>query len=144
MTLAGCVLAVAIAVAACTGQSEPDGPAIPTCEVRFAAPSGFAPGETFEQPYDDRIGVRLGFLDDQGREFHVFAGIPGEFGEGLPEGGEMQLADGATGSVLGRRQVWVVRWDEGDVCDPRAVLVNGVDRDGFEALLLDAGLVAGS
>ena len=137
------IVVFGLVTSACAGGSAPQEPNVPTCEVRFAAPSGFAPSETFEEPYADRIGVRLGFVDDQQREFHVFAGIPGEFGEGLPEGGELALPDGWTGSVLGRGRVWVVRWEQGDRCDPRAVLVNGVDRDGFEALLVDAGLVAG-
>ena len=129
--------------AACGRDGDSDQqPAIPICEVRFAAPAGFAPSETFEEPYEDRVGVRLGFVDEGRREFHVIAGIPGEFGEGLPAAGEITLIGGHTGHVIGRGEVWVVRWDEGDLCDPRAVLANGFDRDAFDAVLVDAGLVA--
>ena len=110
------------------------------CEVRFAAPSGFAPLETFEQRYEDRIGVRLGFRDAARREFHVFAGIPGEFGEGLPDAGELTLAEGNTGLLVGTGRVWMVTWTQGDVCDPRAVLGNGFRRKAFEAALVDAGV----
>jgi len=134
--------ALALAAAGCSGDATSGGSRIPICEVRFAAPDGFAPSETHEERYDDRIGVRLGFADDAGRELHVFAGIRGEFGEGLPGAGDVDLADGGTAAVLGRDDVWVVRWDAGDVCDPRVVLVNGFDRDGLQEVLSDAGLVA--
>ena len=111
------------------------------CEVRFAAPDGFAPIETFEDDYPDHIGVRLGYRDDRRREFHVLVGIPGEIGEGLPAAGSVELAGGETGTVLGRDDVWVVVWREGDVCDPRAVIGNGFTRSEFVAALTDAGLV---
>jgi hypothetical protein len=132
----------AMLASACAGDGA-DAPAAPTCEIRFAAPSGFAPTETFEQRYDDRIGVRLGFRDVRRREFHVFAGIPGEFGEGLPDAGTLRLTDGRIGALVGRGDVWFLTWTEGDRCDPRAVLGNGFSRSGFESALVDAGLATG-
>jgi hypothetical protein len=121
------------------GCAAPDDPLV-VCGVRFAAPAGFDPLEAFEEEYPDHIGVRLGFRDERGREFHVFAGIPGEFGEGLPTAGSLQLTEGRVGSLAGRARVWVLTWEEGGRCDPRAALGNGFTREGFDAALVDAGL----
>ena len=111
------------------------------CAVRFAAPSGFEPLETFEETtYPDHIGVRLGFRDEERREFHVLVGIPGEIGEGLPSAGDLELAEGRTARLVGQDRVWIVIWTEGDLCDPRAVIGNGFSRDEFVGALEDAGL----
>jgi hypothetical protein len=132
--------AVLLALAACsTGADGSDEADRVECEVRFAAPQGFRPLEPFEEEYADRVGLRLGFRD-AGREFHVFAGIPGEFGEGLPDAGRLGLTEGRIADLLGRGEVWVAIWDEGDVCDPRVVLGNGFSRDGFVRALVDAGI----
>ena len=111
------------------------------CEVRFAAPSGFAPLDTFEEDYPDHVGVRLGFRDAQLREFHVLVGIPGEIGEGLPPAGELMLSEGRTARLLGRDRVWIAVWTEDDLCDPRAVIGNDFTRDEFIQALTNAGLV---
>lgn len=134
-------LLLLVALSGC-GGSERDAPADerPVCEVRFAAPSGFAPLEPFEEQYPDHVGVRLGFRDDERREFHVLVGIPGEFAEGLPVLGETELSEGRTGILVGSDDVWIVTWDEGDLCDPRAVIGNGFTQSGFVDALEDAGL----
>lgn len=137
-------IAVLLLAAACSSSAPPaEEPSTPTCEVRFAAPSGFAPLESFEERYEDHIGLRLGFRDGQDREFHVFAGIPGEFGEGLTWTERLPLDDGRSGAMSGDmgHEVWVVEWREGDVCDPRAVLGTGFTRAEFLAALGDAGLI---
>lgn len=121
------------------GCAAPDDPLV-VCGVRFAAPAGFDPLEAFEEEYPDHLGVRLGFRDERGREFHVFAGIPGEFGEGLPAAGSVPLTEGRVGSLAGRAHVWVLTWEEGGRCDPRAALGNGFTREEFHAALVDAGL----
>jgi hypothetical protein len=122
-----------------SGCAAPDDPPV-VCGVRFAAPAGFDPLEAFEEEYPDHVGVRLGFRDERGREFHVFAGIPGEFGEGLPAAGPVPLTEGRVGSLAGRGHVWVLTWEEGGRCDPRAALGNGFTREEFHAALADAGL----
>jgi hypothetical protein len=132
-----------LALAAC-GHASVERPPAPECEVRFAAPSGFAPTETFEERYPDRIGVRLGFRDVAHRELHVFAGIRGEFGEGLPDAGTIEMTDGLTGTLVGRDDVWFLTWTLGDRCDPRVVLGNGFSRKAFQATLVDAGLAPAS
>lgn len=129
-----------VLAAACSGSDDAPPAERPICEVRFAAPSGFGPLETFEEEYPDHIGVRLGFGDDEQREFHVLAGIPGEIGEGLPDAGELGLTEGRTGALLGREEIWVLTWREDDRCDPRVVIGNGFTRAGFLAALVDAGL----
>jgi hypothetical protein len=128
--------ATAFAIGGCTAADEPR----VVCGVRFAAPAGFDPLEPFEEQYADHVGVRLGFRDDRGREFHVFAGIPGEFGEGLPAAGSVALTEGRSGNLAGRAEVWVLTWEEGGRCDPRAVLGNGFTREEYRAALADAGL----
>lgn len=133
-------LAVALLAAACSSGPIAEPPLDPECEVRFAAPQGFAPLDPLEVDYPDHVGLRLGFRDADRREFHVFAGIPGEFGEGLPDAGELPMSEGRTGLLLGDRTVWVLTWLEEDVCDPRAVLGSGFSRKGFLEMLAEAGL----
>jgi hypothetical protein len=132
-----------LTLVACAGggatSAEPE-PERMVCEVRFDAPAGFEPLETFEERYPDHVGVRLGFRDPSGRELHAFAGIPGEFGEGLPDAGEVDVG-GRTGRLFGRGEVWVLVWREGGVCDPRAALGNGLERRAFLAALEQAGTV---
>lgn len=135
-----------LALAACAGgtgqapEAAPAGP--PVCDARFAPPAGFEPTETFKEEYPDRIGVRLGYADGEGRELHAFAGIPGEFGEGLPDAGIVTLSGGRTGQLSGGpNAVWVVSWDEDGPCDPRAVLGSGFGRRAFLAILEGSGLV---
>jgi hypothetical protein len=130
-----------IALAACGGPDEEVRDDRPVCEVRFAAPSGFEPLDAFEETtYPDHIGVRLGFRDEDRREFHVLVGIPGEIGEGLPSAGELELSEGRTARFLGEDDVWIVVWEEDDRCDPRAVVGNGFTRESFQEALADAGL----
>lgn len=140
-----------LTLAACAGGagSPPEAgrtgaPTPPICDARFEPPAGFEPTETFEEEYPDRIGVRLGYADPDGRELHAFAGIPGEFGEGLPEAGSVKLSAGGTGRLSGGpNAVWVVSWEDGGACDPRAVLGSGFDRRAFMEVLEGSGLVAG-
>ena len=132
---------VLLVLAACEGdpeQSVEDQRTV--CEVRFAAPSGFAPLDSFEEDYPDHVGLRLGFRDDREREFHVLVGIPGEIGEGLPPAEDLVLSEGRTARLVGEDPVWIAIWTEGDVCDPRAVIGNGFTRESFGAALEDAGL----
>jgi hypothetical protein len=138
----GLALALAVALAGCTASepAEPEDRLV--CEVRFAAPAGFAPLDPFEEEYRDHVGVRLGFRDPQGREFHVLVGIPGEIGEGLPAAGQLELTEGRSAELVGRDDVWIAIWDEGDRCDPRAVIGNGFTQETFKEALADAGLVS--
>lgn len=122
------------------GASEP----VPVCEVEIAPPAGMEPLETFRERFADHVGVRLGFRDPRGRELHAFAGIPGEFGEGLPAAGEVELVQGRTGLLTGSDRVWVVEWTQGGPCDPRAALGNGFGREGFLDVLRSSGIAAAS
>jgi hypothetical protein len=133
-------LLVATATGCTIGGSDGPEASQVVCDVRFAAPSGFAPAGSLEQDQPDHVGVRLDFGDREGRELHVFAGIPGEFGEGLPAAGRLELTEARTGLVAGRHEVWVVTWEEGDLCDPRSVLANGFSRRAFVETLRGMGL----
>jgi hypothetical protein len=137
-------VALLVALAACGGWGggEPSEP--PTCELAFTPPSGFEPlEEVFEEEYPDHVGVRFGFRDDERRELHALVGIPGEIGEGLPVVGEVALSGGRTATILsGDQGVWIVVWEEGDRCDPRAVIANGFEeRSEFLDALVDAGVM---
>ncbi len=68
-------------------------------------------------------------------------GIPGEFGEGLPDAGVVPLTHERTGHLFGRGTVWVLVWDEGGSCDPRAVLGNGLEKRAFLLTLERTGIV---
>ena len=146
-TVAASVLAL-VALSACrSGSTAGDGEppeAVPRCQVVVEAPAGFQPLEVFREEYADHVGVRLGFRDLDDRELHAFAGIPGEFGEGLPPAGTLDLGGGRIGLLSGSDRVWVVEWDEGGVCDPRVALGNGFRREGFLSVLEQAGIVTGS
>ena len=133
-----------LGLVACARDASSEVPRVPqtiTCAPVFQAPTGFEPLETFEEEYSDHVGIRLGYRDGEGRELHAFAGIPGEFGEGLPDAGEVPLTHGRTGHLFGEGTVWVLVWDEGGACDPRAVLGNGLGRRSFLALLERTGIV---
>ncbi|MGH2590564.1 MAG: hypothetical protein ACRDGW_07195 [Actinomycetota bacterium] len=134
------ILVLATATGCTIGGSDGPEASPVVCAVRFAAPSGFAPAGSLEQDQRDHVGLRLDFADPEGRELHVFAGIPGEFGEGLPAAGRLELTEGRSGLVAGRGEVWVVTWDEEDLCDPRSVLASGFSRRAFVEALAEMGL----
>jgi hypothetical protein len=90
-------------------------------------------------PHVDHVGVRIDMRATDGRELHYFAGVPGEFGEGLPDHGEIRLRSGQTGELLGRGTTWVVAWGSGSPCTPVVVLGTGMDRSAFENVIRDAG-----
>ncbi|HET7929394.1 MAG TPA: hypothetical protein VFM40_07570 [Actinomycetota bacterium] len=137
--VSGVLTLVACGGGAATPTMQTGQPSV--CEVSFVTPPGFERTDTFEERYPDRIGLRVGFRDESGRELHAFAGIPGEFGEGLPEAGTVELVGGRTGRLAGGpHRVWVLTWDEGGLCDPRAVLGRGFDQREFLDLLALAGV----
>jgi hypothetical protein len=136
-------LALFLVVPSCGGNggeraSEPA--PTPTCTPVPEPPAGFEQTERFEDPYGDHVGVRLGFRDADGRELHAFAGIPGEFGEGLPVVAQVTVGD-AGGALLGEGSVWVLSWDEGGPCGTHAVLASGFSEQEFRRLLADHGMV---
>ncbi|MFB3738925.1 MAG: hypothetical protein ACE14W_08160 [Candidatus Velamenicoccus archaeovorus] len=138
------VAAVLAAATACTGggrdHPEPREPV--RCQVDyFSVPPGFHPVRTFEERYPDHVGTRLSLRDGDGRELHVFSGIPGEFGEGLPSGGTVEVTGSGPATLLGRKDVWVLWWEVEGPCSPRAVLGNGLSRERYLQTLADAGLV---
>lgn len=142
--LAAAVLMLATGCAG-RGVAVADGGASPRanlrCETAFTTPAGFDPTETFEDPYADHVGVRLGYRDGEGRELHVFAGIPGELGEGLPSAGEVPVAGGGSGRLLGTGSVWVLAWETSGPCAAHAVLGNGFTRQEFLRILTESGVV---
>ena len=111
------------------------------CEVNFVSPQGFERTDTFEERYPDRIGLRVGFRDESGRELHAFAGIPGEFGEGLPTAGVVTVAQGLEGPLQGASGTWVLSWRAPGPCGVRAVLGTGFTRSSFLRTLERAAII---
>ena len=139
--LARIVPVVALTAALTGGGSDAADDAGPErCDVPFTVPDGFEATGGIEDPYEDRVGVRVDMEADGGRELHFFAGIPGEFGEGLPLAGSLPTAAGGEGALLGDDDVWVFRVD-GEGCSQTAVLGSGLDRRDFVAMLREVGAV---
>lgn len=111
------------------------------CELGFGVPAGFEVAESFREAYPDHVGIRLGLVSDDGRELHVFAGIPGEFGEGLPVAGSVEAAPGVEGVLRGSDGTWVLTWQVPGPCGPRAALGTGFTRPGFLRILREAGAI---
>lgn len=135
--------ALLVLASACSGHNAGGvtPPAQPRCETGFSAPAGFEQVESFDERYSNRVGVRLGYRDADKRELHVFAGIPGEFGEGLPDAGEVQVSGGWPGRLLGGGSVWVLAWDTSGPCAAHAVLGKGLTRRDFLRVLKESGVV---
>lgn len=114
---------------------------VPTCEPGFTAPEGFRQTDSLQDPYPDHIGIRLSFRDETGKELHYFAGIPGEFGEGLPVRGTVTAAGEIAGTLQGSADVWVLTWRAPGLCGVRAVLGSGFTRRGFVDTLREAAII---
>jgi len=140
---AALVAAGALLVAGCGGASDDHGlddtPVV--CEPGFGTPEGFRATESLQDPYEDHVGIRLGFVDDAGREIHYFAGIPGEFGEGLPVVDTVPAAGGIQGPLQGRDPTWVLTWRAPGPCGVRAIIGNGFTQGDFLETLARAGMV---
>lgn len=139
---------VAVAVATATiAACAPEAPA-PEEPTRCAAPIADPPGFTVTQSFDEtgpgHIGIRRSLADARGHELHLFAGIPGDIGEGLPVAATVTLADGGIARLLGRERVWVLAWSGAAPCTPQAVLSVGMTRRAFLGLLCDVGVLGGA
>jgi hypothetical protein len=137
------VVVLAITAGACTPRSSAhaEDDERPTCEAGFTTPAGFTATGTLEDPYADHVGIRLDFADDADRELHYFAGIPGEFGEGLPSAGKVEVAAGLEGVLQGDEGTWVLSWRAPGPCGVRAVLGSGFEREGFLDTIERAGII---
>jgi hypothetical protein len=141
---AGLALAAVLAVAAvgCNRGDARDAAAPPRCDVPLTVPEGFRTTGGIEDPQDDRVGVRIDLRSDDGRELHYFSGIRGEFGEGLPDRGDVPVTGGAEGHLAGEDASWVLEWETEPPCTPTAVLGTGMKQSEFRALLREAGAIA--
>jgi hypothetical protein len=137
--------AAAVLASACGGSTAEhphgSGEDVLVCEPGFTTPEGFSQTEALEDPYADHVAIRLGFVDDTGRELHYFAGVPGEFGEGLPVVARVEAAGGIEGPLQGRAETWVLSWRAPGPCGVRAVLGNGFTREAFLETLERAGII---
>ena len=141
MRVFGATLCLAMLAVACGGGADPHDDGVPTCEPGFTTPQGFRATERFEDPYADHVGIRLGFVSDEGRELHYFAGIPGEFGEGLPGVDSIVVAERLEGPLQGSGDTWVLSWRAPGPCGVRAVLGSGFTRRSFLETLERTGII---
>ncbi len=131
-----------LGAAACDRSQPPVDAGPPRCDVPLAVPDGFEVVGGLEDPHADRIGVRVDLTGDGGQELHYFSGIRGEFGEGLADRGDVRLADGGRGTLLGAGRTWVLTWSSAQPCTPTTVLGSGMTGRAFRALLRSAGALA--
>jgi hypothetical protein len=124
---------------AATAPITPD--EIVTCEPGFSQIAGFEQTKRSEDPYVDHVGIRLDLEDADHHEIHYFAGIPGEFGEGLPANEQVTVAVGLQASLLGQDTTWVLAWDASGPCGRRAVLGQGLTHDEFLETIRSAGII---
>jgi len=141
------IVVAATATGACGRGPAPGGAAtttpeeILTCDPGFSEIAGFEQTERSEDPYVDHVGIRLDLEDADHREIHYFAGIPGEFGEGLPANEQVTVAVGVAASLLGQDTTWVLAWDASGPCGRRAVLGEGLTHDEFLETIRSAGII---
>jgi len=141
------LVVAATATGACGRGPAPGGAAtttpeeILTCDPGFSEIAGFEQTERSEDPYVDHVGIRLDLEDADHREIHYFAGIPGEFGEGLPANEQVTVAVGVAASLLGQDTTWVLAWDASGPCGRRAVLGEGLTHDEFLETIRSAGII---
>lgn len=141
------IVVAATATGACGRGPAPGGAAtttpeeILTCDPGFSEIAGFEQTERSEDPYVDHVGIRLDLEDADHREIHYFAGIPGEFGEGLPANEQVTVAVGVAASLLGQDTTWVLAWDASGPCGRRAVLGDGLTHDEFLETIRSAGII---
>jgi hypothetical protein len=136
-------MAGALALSACRHAPAPEprspSPEPSRCDPALQTPAGFEVTGSMEDPSGDHTGVRVDLRADGGRELHYFAGIAGEFGEGLPDRGTVTLADGSTARLVGRGTTWVLAWEGQEPCSPRIALGTGMDAEGFRVAMRQAG-----
>jgi hypothetical protein len=89
-------------------------------------------GPRVHRTYRDESGIRLDLL----------LGVEGEVGEGLPLRGQVDLASGVQGRLLGRARTWILAWEEPPPCGQTALIVNGIGRRSFRRLVAGTGLLA--
>lgn len=134
-----CSIVVSTALVACGGQrgGEP-----PRCPPPIAAPAGFDVISEFDDAMPDRTSTRIGLEDARGRSLHLFSGLEGEFGEGMPLVDDaVRLASGAAASLLGSDRVWALVWRESGPCASRAVFASGFRRGALMRVLREVDLL---
>lgn len=134
-------LALSLALAACGGAQRGGGP--PRCAPPFGIPAGFEVTEDLADRFPDRVATRSGLEDARGRTLHRFAGLEGEFGEGLPVADDaVPLARGGTAVLLGQGRTWALVWRTTGSCASKAAFGAGFRRNAFLRVLREVGVVA--
>jgi hypothetical protein len=133
------IVAIVLGVGCRRGDEAPAHADPRRCDPGLAVPDGFEVSGGLEDRAPDHVGVRIDLSAPDGRELHFFSGIPGDFGEGLADRGEVELADGSTGRLSGGGTTWVLEWPGERPCSPSVVLGTGMTTRAFQNLLRGAG-----
>lgn len=133
------LLIASVTLAACGGQRGDDPP---RCPPPIAIPDGFEVVSQMEDPMPGRIATRSSLDDSRGRSLHLFSGLEGEFGEGLPLVDDaLMLASGSRASLLGSGDTWALVWRDAKPCASRAVFASGFRRAAFLRVMGEVGLL---
>jgi len=141
---AAAVVTLLVGCGSTGGPGRSAAPEPPRCAFPYPPPSGYVAHGHLEVPTATHIGVRDVYGGFDERSIILTSGIPGEFGEGLPVVGELPLASGVTGSLMGEERTWLLIWGEVAPCTPLTVTGNGFTRSSFRELVVGMGLLAPS
>lgn len=133
---------VLLSVVPACAPAQPPIPEPVRCEAPIPDPAGFEHRATYADDVGSHLSVRRGLSDGRGAELHLFAGVAGEFGEGLDAQGTASLADGGLARLVGGGRTWILVWDAPQPCTPRAVLGSGMGRARFLEVLCDVALLS--
>ena len=145
----GVVVAAGLIAAGCGRGSPPRPPADAgtpgerVCRPLYAPPAGFLPTGTMETDEGSYRGLRQAFEDDGGRALVLTAGVRGEFGEGAPAAGHLELATHEGADLVGGGSTWILIWVGEGPCTPQTITGNGFTRDRFVEVLRAMGTLAG-
>ena len=133
---AGLVLVLALAASGCGGGGpEPRPPDHPTgCRIDLQPPDGFHRAGSQHIRERDRVAVRETYRSKEGQVLTLFAGIRGEFGEGMHFYGRIRRTNG-TARLYGAGSNWVLIWQSPSPCGPRAVIGERFSRRDFREAL---------
>jgi hypothetical protein len=126
------LLAVAFLASACDdgGPKPRPVPKETICRIALETPAEFRPAGRQRIPDTNRVAVRETYRSSRGQTLTLFAGVRGEFGEGMRFYGRVSRETG-TARLYGKGSNWVLIWRSPGPCGPRAVIGERFSRAGF-------------
>ena len=139
----GLLLAIALWASACDdGGPEPRASAHKTaCQIDIQPPAEFRQAGRQRIPDTNRVALRETYRSSRGQTLTLFAGVRGEFGEGMRFYGRVSRETG-TARLYGKGSNWVLIWRSPGPCGPRAVIGERFSRAGFLDVLRAMNAIA--